>query len=70
MFDIAVSRGVSVALVSFMCAIGAFAELLPVEIYEKGGGDVDCSAKYLIAEVVRDAGVETADFKLSCRIVR
>ena len=57
-------------LLAAMCALYASAELLPVEIYEKGGGDVDCSARYSIAEVVRDAGVETADFKLCRRLVK
>ena len=47
-----------------------FAELLPVEIYEKGGGDVDRSSRYSIAELVRDTGVETADFKLFRRLVK
>ena len=41
-----------------------------IEIYEKGGGDVDRSARYSVAEVVRDAGVETADFKLFRRLIR
>ena len=62
-------RMASVIMVSAV-ATGAFAELLPVEIYEKGGGDVDCSSRYSIAEVVRDAGVATADFKLCRRLVK
>ncbi len=41
-----------------------------VEIYEKGSGDVDRSARYSVAEVVRDVGVETADFKLFRRLVK
>ena len=41
-----------------------------IEIYEKGCGDVDRSARYSVSEDVRDAGVETADFKLYRRIVK
>ena len=41
-----------------------------VKIYEKGGGDIDRSARYSVAEIVRDTGVETADFKLFHRIIR
>ena len=47
-----------------------FAELLPVEIYEKGGGDVDRASRYSIAERVRETGVATADFKLCRRLVK
>ena len=53
-----------------MCALCAYAELLPVEIYDKGGGDVDRAARYSIAELVRETGVETADFKLYRRLVK
>ena len=58
------------ALAVALIASSACAERLPVEVYEKGGGDVDRSARYSIAEVVRDAGVETADFKLCRRLVK
>ena len=56
--------------IAVLCAAGAFGELLPVEIYEKGGGDVDCSARYSIAELVRDTGVKSGDFILYRRLVR
>ena len=46
------SRIVSLAALSF--AFAANAKLLPVEVYEKGGGDVDCSSRYLIRERVRE----------------
>ena len=59
-----------VASAASVLASCAFAALLPVEIYEKGCGDVDRSAGYSIEELVRDAGVETADFKLVRRIVK
>ena len=48
----------------------AFGELLPVEIYEKGNGDIDRSERYSIAELVRETGVETADFKLRRRLIK
>ena len=41
-----------------------------VEIYEQGCGDIDRSARYSIAEIVRDTDVETADFKLFRRLIR
>ncbi|MBR3222996.1 MAG: hypothetical protein IKF72_12305 [Kiritimatiellae bacterium] len=63
-------KAVILAIAAATLASWANGELLPVEIYEKGGGDVDRSARYAIAEVVRDAGVETADFKLSRRLVK
>ena len=48
-----------------MAASGASAEMLPVEIYEKGGGDIDRSGKYSIAEVV-DASNKTPEATLFC----
>ena len=41
-----------------------------VEIYEKGCGDIDRSARYSVAEVLRGADIETDDFKLFRRIVK
>ena len=41
-----------------------------IEIYEKGDGDVDRSARYSVSQIVRDAGVETVDFHLFRRTVR
>ena len=35
-------------IVAVGIAAAGFGKLLPVEIYEKGGGDVDCAAKYTI----------------------
>ena len=43
---------------------------LPVEIYEKGGGDIDRSSRYSVAEVVSDTDVKTDDFALFRRVVR
>ena len=54
-------NAVLVALAAAGMAGGVFGKLLPVEIYEKGGGDVDCSAKYTVQECVREAkGAPTA----------
>lgn len=64
----AIRRGFAVAAAMWGCCSSA--GLLPVEVYEKGGGEVDRSAEYAVAEVVRDAGVETADFRLFRRIVK
>ena len=68
------TRKRNVHFVLVMAAVAAtscgFAELLPVEIYEKGCGDVDRASRYLIAELVRETGVETADFKLCRRLVK
>ena len=66
------SAKVRFGLAIAVAAIASFAsgELLPVEIYEKGGGDVDCSSRYSISELVRDAGVSTADFRLYRRLVK
>ncbi len=41
-----------------------------IEIYEKGCGDIDRSARYTISQEVRDAGVETPEFQLFRRTVR
>ena len=53
--------------VAGMAAAG-FGKLLPVEIYEKGGGDVDCAARYTVQELVREVPGDFAGGKLSSRI--
>ena len=70
MSEAVVAKRILVAICAIVAAACGFAELLPVEIYEKGGGDVDRSSRYSIAELVRDTGVETADFKLCRRLVK
>ena len=62
------SRIVSLAALAF--AFAANAKLLPVEVYEKGGGDVDCSSRYLIRERVREVPGVTCDGKLFARLVK
>ena len=51
-------------------AAAGFGKLLPVEIYEKGGGDVDCAAKYTVQECVREAKGAPAGCKLFTRLVK
>ncbi len=58
------------AVLAAFCAAGASAERLSVEVYEKGGGDVDCSSAYSIREVVRGAGVSSLNFELFRRLVK
>ncbi|MBR0056209.1 MAG: hypothetical protein IJP66_02670 [Kiritimatiellae bacterium] len=41
-----------------------------IEIYEKGSGDDDRSSRYAVSQELREAGVETPDFRLYRRIVR
>lgn len=41
-----------------------------IEIYEKGSGDDDRSSRYSVSQELREAGVETPDFRLYRRIVR
>lgn len=43
---------------------------LPVEVYEKGGGDVDCAAKYSVREKVREAKGAPAGCRLFMRLVK
>ena len=43
---------------------------LPVEVYEKGGGDVDCAAKYSIQEKVREAKGAPDGCRLFTRLVK
>ena len=62
-------RYIGVLAVAGMAAAG-FGKLLPVEIYEKGGGDVDCAARYSIQELVREVPGDFAGGKLSSRVVK
>lgn len=59
-----------IALAAAGLAAAGFGELLPVEVYEKGGGDVDRSADYSIKELVREVPGAKADYKLSKRLVK
>ncbi|MBO6167799.1 MAG: hypothetical protein J6P13_05550 [Kiritimatiellae bacterium] len=61
----------TLAVLSFaLPVLCAFAGLLPVEVWEKGAGDVDRSAEYSISEAVREVPLASPDFKLSRRIVK
>ncbi len=60
---------IGVLAVAGLAAAG-FGKLLPVEIYEKGGGDVDCSAKYTIGELVREVPGDFVGGKLFTRVVK
>ena len=51
-------------------ASAGFGKLLPVEIYEKGGGDVDRADRYSVQERVRNVPGEFAGCKLSSRVVK
>jgi hypothetical protein len=59
-----------VALAATGMVATVFGKLLPVEIYEKGGGDVDCAAKYTVQECVREAKGAPAGCKLFTRLVK
>ena len=45
---------------ALVCAVAANAKLLPVEVFEKGSGDVDCASRYLIRERVRGCRASSA----------
>ena len=62
-------RCISTLAVAGLAAAG-FGKLLPVEIYEKGGGDVDCAARYSVQELVREVPGDFAGGKLSSRVVK
>ena len=68
------NKGRKKNFVDISCALREIARMNPsattVEIYEKGGGDVDRSARYSVSQEVRDAGIETPEFRLFRRIVR
>ena len=64
------ARKLICAAVAVLGVAGAQAALLPVAVYEKGGGDVDRSQEYSIRELVREAAVKADTFKLFRRLVK
>ena len=62
-------RYIGALAVAGLAAVG-FGKLLPVEIYEKGGGDADRSDRYSIQELVREVPGDFAGGKLSSRVVK
>ena len=64
------ARKLICAAVAVLGVAGARAALLPVAVYEKGGGDVDRSQEYSIRELVREAAVKADTFKLFRRLVK